>query len=115
MLFDIELFDYGQYDTGTEGLKLTLVHHLDMPLMRYSGINLGSGTENQIALTPTLMATTQSALENFSPPERDCYAENEISLKYLPRSHGYRYNINNCLFESTYESILKECNCFPSK
>ena len=95
MLFDIESFDYGQYDTGTEGLKLTLVHHLDMPLMGHSGINLGSGTDNQIGLAPTLMATSQNALENFSPSERDCYAENEISLKYLPRSHEFRYNINH--------------------
>ena len=34
MLFDIESFDYSYYDEGSEGLKVALVHHLDMPIMR---------------------------------------------------------------------------------
>ncbi len=32
----------------------------------------------------------QHAMERFSPEQRDCYSEDEISLKYLPKSHGYR-------------------------
>ena len=32
MLFDIESFDYSYYDEGSEGLKVALVHHLDMPI-----------------------------------------------------------------------------------
>ena len=113
MLFDIESFDYGYYETGSEGLKVNLVHHLDMPIMRPSGLNLGPGTENQISVTTTLLATTKNAMERFSPAERDCYYENEISLKYLPREYGYRYSLENCIFESTYEAILKNCKCFP--
>jgi len=47
MLFDIESFDYSYYDEGSEGLKVALVHHLDMPIMRQTGFHIAPGTENQ--------------------------------------------------------------------
>ena len=53
------------------------------------------------------------ALERFTPQERDCYKEEEIDLKYLPKSHGYRYEMSNCLFEAAYEKILEVCQCAP--
>ena len=39
MLFDIESFDYSYFNEGSEGLKLALVHHLDMPIMRQKGVD----------------------------------------------------------------------------
>ena len=63
MLFDIESFDYSYYDEGSEGLKVALVHHLDMPIMRQTGFHISPGTENQIAITPTLLATTQVSFD----------------------------------------------------
>ena len=54
-------------------------------------------------------------MQRFSPAERDCYSEDEISLKYLPRDHGFRYEMSNCLFESAFENILHKCKCFPGK
>jgi len=113
MLFDIESFDYSYYDEGSEGLKVALVHHLDMPIMRQTGFHIAPGTENQIAVTPTLIVTSKSAMKRFSPSERDCYSEEEISLKYLPSDHGFRYEMSNCLFEAAFENILRECKCFP--
>ena len=115
MLFDIESFDYSYYDEGSEGLKVALVHHLDMPIMRQTGFHIAPGTENQIAVTPTLISTSGNAMRRFSPQERDCYSEEEISLKYLPRDHGYRYEMSNCLFEAAFENILRECKCFPGR
>ena len=115
MLFDIESFDYSYYDEGSEGLKVALVHHLDMPIMRQTGFHIAPGTENQIAVTPTLIVTSENAMRRFSPAERDCYSEDEISLKYLPRDHGFRYEMSNCLFESAFENILRVCKCFPGK
>ena len=53
------------------------------------------------------------ALERFTPEERDCYMEDEIDLKYLPKKHGYRYEMSNCLFEAAYEKILEVCRCAP--
>ena len=46
-------------------------------------------------------------MERFSPEQRDCYSESEIELKYLPKDHGYRYEMSNCLFEATFEHILE--------
>ena len=147
MLFDIESFDYSYFNEGSEGLKLALVHHLDMPIMRQKGFHIAPGTENQIAVTPTLMTTSANAMSRFvnikwnarerkingfvlhprlSPDLRNCYSDDEISLKYLPRKDGYRfehiyfrnlilckycsrYEMSNCLFEATFEKILEEC------
>lgn len=52
-------------------------------------------------------------MERFSPERRDCYSEEEISLKYLPNEHGYRYEMSNCLFEAAVENIIERCRCFP--
>ena len=90
-----------------------MLHHLDIPLIRQTSFHIAPGTENQIAVTPTVTHTTDSALNRFNPEERDCYKEDEISLKYLPRSNGYRYGIGNCLFESSFEHILEKCKCYP--
>ncbi len=46
-------------------------------------------------------------MDRFPPEQRDCYSEGEIELKYLPRDHGYRYEMSNCLFEATFEHILE--------
>ena len=56
-----------------------------------------------------LLLLFQAAMERFSPQQRDCYSEGEIELKYLPRDHGYRYEMSNCLFEATFEHILSVC------
>ena len=70
MLFDIESFDYSYFNEGSEGLKLALVHHLDMPIMRQKGFHIAPGTENQIAITPTLISTSANAMARYStsPP-----------------------------------------------
>ena len=65
MLLDIESFDYSYYNEGSEGLKLALVHHLDMPIMRQKGFHIAPGTENQIALTPTLLTTSENAMSRY--------------------------------------------------
>eukprot|EP00093_Oithona_nana_P007838 07838.XXX_67826_65125_1 [CDS] Oithona nana genome sequencing. len=85
-----------------------------MPIMSQRGFHISPGTENQIAITPTLLATTENAMNRFSPEQRDCYSESEIELKYLPGAHGYRYEMTNCLFEATFEHILEQCKCFPN-
>ena len=59
ILLDVESFDYKFFKEGSEGLKVALVHHLDMPIMRQTGFHISPGTENQIAITPTLLATTK--------------------------------------------------------
>ena len=58
VLFDIESYDYGYYDEGSEGLKVAVVHHLDMPIIRQRAFHVAPGTENQIPVTPTLYTAT---------------------------------------------------------
>ena len=90
-----------------------MLHHLDMPLTRQNSFNVAPGTENEIAVTPSLTTTTESAIFRLSPEERDCYTDDEISLKYLRPKDGYRYGMDNCLFIAAFEQILEECKCYP--
>ena len=76
--------------------------------------------------------TTGMILARFNSEQRDCYNEDEIALKFLPRDHGYRccvvlchcaivplryhvpdiigrYEMSNCLFEAAFENILEQC------
>ena len=39
----------------------------------------------QVAVTPVLYSTTDAARTRFSPLERGCYFEGELSLAYLPK------------------------------
>ena len=66
ILFDIESYDYGYYDEGSEGLKVAVVHHLDMPIIRQRAFHVAPGTENQIPVTPTLYTTTQQVQLTYS-------------------------------------------------
>ena len=113
MLLDAETFDYTFHLKAGEGFKIAVHHHLDQPIMSIKELDISPGSVFQIAVTPTLMSTTDEAKERFSPRERGCYVEGELPLKYLP-SNFYRYEMSNCLFEAAYENILKECHCMPS-
>ena len=65
VLFDIESYDYGYYDEGSEGLKVAVVHHLDMPIIRQRAFHVAPGTENQIPVTPTLYTATEQVRMNM--------------------------------------------------
>lgn len=66
LLFDIESFDYGYFDEGSEGMKVAVVHHLDMPIIRQRAFHVAPGTENQIQVTPTLYTATNEVRERES-------------------------------------------------
>ncbi|XP_023324842.1 uncharacterized protein LOC111698676 [Eurytemora carolleeae] len=96
-----------------EGFKIAIHHHLDQPIMSIKELDISPGSVFQIAVTPTLLSTSEDAVKRFNPMERGCYTEGELPLKYLP-SKLYRYEMSNCLFEAAYEQILELCNCTPS-
>ena len=52
----------------------------------------------QIAVTPTLMDTTEDAKKRFTPIDRGCYVQGELPLKYLP-SQFYRYSHKKTEYE----------------
>jgi len=113
MLLDTESFDYTFHLKAGEGFKIAIHHHLDQPIMSIKELDISPGSVFQIAVTPTLLSTSESAIKRFHPKERGCYTEGELPLKYLP-SKLYRYEMSNCLFEAAYEEILEQCNCTPS-
>ena len=84
----------------------------DQPLMSVKELDVAPGFETQIAVSPVLYDTSDAAKGRFKPEERGCYFEGELTFKYLPQNL-YRYDISNCLFEATYETVLEKCNCTP--
>ena len=71
------------------------------------------GSETQINVKPSIVYTTQSAIETFSPDERDCYADGEVNMNYLDHHRGFRYQINNCLIDEGIRDIIWNCRCLP--
>ena len=74
------------------GFKIAVHHHLDQPIMSIKELDISPGSVFQIAVTPTLMDTTEEAKKRFTPIDRGCYVQGELPLKYLP-SRFYRYMI----------------------
>ena len=62
----------------------------------------------------TVLNTTEEALTAFVPLKRDCYTETEFYLKYMNWAEGFRYSMQNCLYESVLEHIIEHCKCIPS-
>ena len=104
LLLDTETFDYSFHLKASEGFKVAIHHHLDQPIMSIKELDVSPGSLFQIAVTPTLITTSDSARDRFTPEERGCYFEDELPLKYLP-SPIYRYEMSNCLFEAAYEEV----------
>ena len=103
------------YSHVSEGFKIAVDHHLDQPLMSMTEMDITPGFETQVAVTPVIYNTTNAARNRFTPEERGCYFDDELTLTYLPRK-WYRYDINNCLFEAAYEkgSTINYVTCFLS-
>ena len=114
LILDAEGFDYASSESGTEGFFLSMLHQLDIPIMRNTGINVEVGQTNNIVVIPTLMSTTKGAKSRFNPEERQCYFEDEIALKHLPHENSFRYDISNCFFEATLQEIESQCQCIPA-
>ena len=130
LLLDAESYDNSPFGSSQKGLEIALTHHLDQPVLSHIGILLPPGSSTQLPLKATLTSTSSNALQRFTPTERDCYAEQEVDLKFLPRDYGYRlkndlcfsppkydlrYSLSNCLFEAGLEEILRQCGCVPEE
>ena len=85
-----------------------MFHPLDLPLMSVDMLDISPGFESRIAVTPKLYDSTEAVRRRFSPEERGCRFDGEMTFKYLD-NRFFRYSIGNCLFEATYEKILETC------
>ena len=64
-----------------------------------------------VPIIPSIFTTKKSAIERFSPIERDCYLDDEFQLPNLKWDFGYRYSILNCLYEGALQKIMSNCSC----
>lgn len=64
-------------------------------------------------MTPTILNTTESAL-GMTPKIRNCYKQDEFYFHYMQFEQGFRYSMQNCLYESVLEAIIEIFECKPS-
>ena len=63
------------------------------------------------SIIPSIYTITNSAIDRFTPLERDCYLDEEFKLPHLKWEFGYRYSMINCLFEAALQKIMTNCSC----
>ena len=107
------LLDYAYFSRGAKGFRIAITDSRDKPIVEQNGFLVAPGSETLIAMVPTILSTTDEALQ-FKPEDRNCYTSEEVDLKYFRRSKGYKYSMQNCLYESVLESILDQCSCIPN-
>ena len=54
-----------------------------------------------------------SAIERFTPRDRDCYTHDEVNLMSLPLKKGYRMSMKNCLYDKALQATKQYCGCKP--
>ena len=113
IVLDAEQFNYAYHQSDAAGFKISLTHHLDLPMMQFSSQLIFPGFETQINLKPTITNTTEEAISFLSPKERQCYAEGEANLPYLKKEYGFRYELNNCIIDQGIRDIIWNCRCMP--
>ena len=86
----------------------------DKTVINQNGFYVAPGSETLVAITPTILNTTTSAISKFSPEKRNCYTPDEFDFKYFKRERGFRYSMYNCLYESLLENVFSNCSCIPN-
>ena len=66
----------------------------------------------QVGVIPSKTYTTKDALKRFPPEVRECYIDEEVQLKYLKSSIGFRYSMKNCHYDIVIDHCVKNCSCF---
>ena len=79
--------------------------------MSIKEIDISVGSESQVAVTTTLITTTDEARDRFKPIDRDCYFEGELSLKYLPERFYRFVNIKQRLCTRPLFLVLSDTKC----
>ncbi len=69
----------------------SVVHHLDISVMKHTGMTVQPGQSVEIGVTPALTHTTKACKRRFMPAARQCYFEDEIKLRHFPKELSYRY------------------------
>ena len=70
------------------------------------------GFSTLASIKPSKSFTTKVAINRFLPKERECRTDEEFKLRHLLRDQGYRYSLENCLYDIVIENTMKNCSCF---
>ena len=98
MLLDAEVYDYALSKSGIEGIALSVLHHLDIPIMKNIGLSIMPGKSSQIVVTVELMNTSLQIRNRFTPEQSQCYFATEMNLKHLPRKRSFRYTYHKVVY-----------------
>ena len=90
LLLDAEVYDYALSKSGMEGFTLSVLYHLDIPIMKNIGLSVLPGQSSQMAVTVELMNTSLQVKKRFTAEERQCYFEGELNLKHMPPINSFR-------------------------
>ena len=67
MILDAETFDSGASRSRAIGFKISVLHHLDVPLMSNNGINIDIGKYTQLGVAAKVVKTSLEAKKSFTP------------------------------------------------
>ena len=78
VLLDVEAFDHGFNPATGTGVYLVVNHHGDKPILSSGRVDLQPGTDATVQVVPSFITTTEAAIKQFSPEQRNCYTCNEV-------------------------------------
>lgn len=110
MTIDLEHYNHALV-SDSYGFKLGLTGPKDKIIMRNNGFDIHPGLLSEIAVVPTTTNTTEDAIKTFDPEDRDCYYDKEVNLKYLTYEIGYRYSLQNCMYNALLQRVAEQCHC----
>ena len=113
LIIDLESFEYSDSALGSQGWRFWLGQNSDKPLFGYLQTNLAPGNEYLIAVTPSVVKTTDEAFLRFDPLRRGCYADHELDLKYFSPDY-HNYTLQTCLYNAAIDGVIAKCNCTPN-
>ena len=75
---------------------------------------MSPGTSNQLGVSVEIMTASESMLKRYTNPvDRNCYKNEDISLKFFPYYKDHRFSLSNCLLESSMQYAESKCGCVP--
>ncbi len=60
-----------------------------------------------------IVTTTPQEISRFSPEVRQCYSDEEVSLRNLIEDWGFRYSKKNCFYTALIKKVFSNCSCVP--
>ena len=110
---DAETFDYAYFFRDSSGFMVGMANNKDKAIINQRGFYMRPGTINLISMTAEVTSATSRIISRFNPDLRTCYNDDEFTFKHLKKEQGYRYSIDNCLYEVVLQKVIQNCECVP--